>query len=447
MKTIQLKRVKDGEWEYLSEKTVLKNPLVLVFGNRYLLEKDTIYKEIRTLFKEGNIVFGSTSGNITSASVEDDNLTITAIEFEKSSYLIKTSNVLSSVSNSSSYNIGKDLITQFSQENLKHVFVVSEGSFINGSQLTKGMNAATDNNLLITGALCGDAARFEKTISSYNENPKSGEIVAIGLYGDSLEVSFSIRGGWTPFGPERIVTKSKDNVLFELDNKPALDLYKTYLGEKSKELPGAALLYPLKVKSTNDKQSIVRTILNINEEDNSMILAGDILENSKHSFLPLDKEIEMLNAYIKLEKMRLGADYQIEIKVKEGVALNSFYIPPMLIQPFIENAIIHGLGPQEGGEIIVLIEKVGPGVLKITISDTGIGREASMKKHAEWANPISKTSLGIENVRERIAIINKTYHFKLNFSIEDSFTTNGDSKGTKVQILLPKFDYVQEINP
>ena len=281
MKTIQLKRVKDGEWEYLSEKTVLKNPLVLVFGNRYLLEKDTIYKEIRTLFKEGNIVFGSTSGNITSASVEDDNLTITAIEFEKSSYLIKTSNVLSSVSNSSSYNIGKDLITQFSQENLKHVFVVSEGSFINGSQLTKGMNAATDNNLLITGALCGDAARFEKTISSYNENPKSGEIVAIGLYGDSLEVSFSIRGGWTPFGPERIVTKSKDNVLFELDNKPALDLYKTYLGEKSKELPGAALLYPLKVKSTNDKQSIVRTILNINEEDNSMILAGDILENSK----------------------------------------------------------------------------------------------------------------------------------------------------------------------
>ncbi len=175
-------------------------------------------------------------------------------------------------------------------------------------------------------------------------------------------------------------------------------------------------------------------------------LVRDILENSKYSFLPLDKEIEMLNAYIKLEKMRLGPAYQIEIKIKEGVELNSFYIPPMLIQPFIENAIIHGLGPQEGGEIIVLIEKVGPGVLKITISDTGIGREASMKKHSEWTNVTSKTSLGIENVRERIAIINKTYHFKLNFSIEDSFAKNGAVQGTKVQILLPKFDYVQEIN-
>ena len=92
---------------------------------------------------------------------------------------------------------------------------------------------------------------------------------------------FSINVGWTPFGPERIVTKSKGNILYELDNLPALDLYKKYLGEKSVDLPSAALLYPLNVKSKNNNQSIVRTILNINEEENSMILAGDIIENSK----------------------------------------------------------------------------------------------------------------------------------------------------------------------
>ena len=110
---------------------------------------------------------------------------------------------------------------------------------------------------------------------------KQGEIVAIGFYGETLEVTFSIHGGWTPFGPERIVTKSQSNILYELDNQPALDLYKKYLGEKAKELPGAALLYPLKLKSVDEKQSIVRTILNINEEDHAMILAGDIPENSK----------------------------------------------------------------------------------------------------------------------------------------------------------------------
>ncbi|MEO9570029.1 MAG: FIST N-terminal domain-containing protein [Polaribacter sp.] len=283
MKTVQLRKKNTADWEYLSEKIKLKEPLVLVFGNRFMLESKTIYKEIKEIFNDGHIIFGSASGDISTQSVNDDSLTITAIEFEKSSFLIKTTNILENNSSQEidSYNVGKNLITQLPKEGLKHVFVLSEGSFINGSQLTKGMNAATQDNLLITGALCGDAARFEKTIASYNENPKAGEIIAIGLYGKSLEVTFSINGGWTPFGPERIVTKSKGNVLYELDNLPALDLYKKYLGDKAKELPGAALLYPLNVKSEEDNNSIVRTILNIDESENSMILAGDIFENSK----------------------------------------------------------------------------------------------------------------------------------------------------------------------
>ncbi|WP_298509889.1 FIST N-terminal domain-containing protein [uncultured Kordia sp.] len=281
MKTVQLKKTKTSDWEYLSENRTLKNPLVLVFGNRYMLEDKGIYEEVKALFNDGEFVFGSTSGDITSQYVDDESITITAIEFEKSQFSIKTVNVLTDDAKIDSYETGKKLIEQFPAEGLKHVFIVSEGSFINGSQLTMGMNAATEENVLITGALCGDAARFEKTVASYNEIPKSGEIVAIGLYGETLDVSFAINGGWTPFGPERIVTKSEANVLYELDHKPALDLYKKYLGEKSKELPAAALLYPLKVKSTNEKQSIVRTILNINEAENSMILAGDILENSR----------------------------------------------------------------------------------------------------------------------------------------------------------------------
>lgn len=281
MKTVQLKKTTHSDWEYLSEDISLKKPLVLIFGNRYMLESETILQEVRTLFPDGELVFGSSSGDITSQYVDDESITITAIEFEKGYFEIKTANVFKNNVKADSYETGKNLINQLYKKGLKHVFIVSEGSFINGSQLTLGMNSATEDNVLITGALCGDAARFEKTLASHNELPKSGEIVAIGLYGDTLDVSFAINGGWTPFGPERIVTKSKANVLYEVDNQPALDLYKKYLGDKSKELPGAALLYPLKVKSTNEKQSIVRTILNINEEENSMILAGDILENSR----------------------------------------------------------------------------------------------------------------------------------------------------------------------
>ncbi|GAA3629419.1 FIST signal transduction protein [Flavivirga jejuensis] len=279
MKTVQLKKHKTADWNYLTENITLKKPLVLVFGNRYMLEDDTIFEDVKALYPDGHLVFGSTSGDITSNSVDDDSITVTAIEFEKSQFLIKTSNILNS--DLDSYKTGVDLVNQFPEKGLKYIFVLSEGSFINGSELTKGMNASIQNNILITGGLCGDAARFEKTVASYNENPKPGEIVAIGFYGETLEASFSIHGGWTPFGPERVVTKSESNVLYELDNQPALDLYKKYLGDKSNELPAAALLYPLNVKSLKEKQSFVRTILNINEKDNAMILAGDIPENSK----------------------------------------------------------------------------------------------------------------------------------------------------------------------
>lgn len=278
MKTVQLVK-KENTWEHLTANTALKKPLVLVLGNRFLLEAPNIYNEIKSMYPDGEIVFGSTSGDITSNAVNDNTITITATEFEKSSFLIKTSNIKDS--NLDSYKTGVNLVNQFPEEGLKYIFVLSEGSFINGSELTKGMNAATNNNVLVTGGLCGDAARFEKTIAAYNENPKPGEIIAIGFYGETLEVSFSIHGGWTPFGPERVVTKSNFNTLYELDNRPALDLYKKYLGEKSKELPAAALLYPLNVKSKEENQSFVRTILNINEDENAMILAGDIPENSK----------------------------------------------------------------------------------------------------------------------------------------------------------------------
>ena len=258
MKVNQLRLNKDHKWEYIGAKVDLKEPLVFVFGDRMLLEKETIYGEMRDLFPDGHIVFGSTSGNIISNEV-NNSISITAIEFEKSSFVINKCNVLNS--NLDSFKTGSDLIKQFDTENLKLVFILSEGSFINGSELTNGLNSASKSTVLITGGLCGDNDRFERTIASYDENPKSGEIIAIGFYGDTIDVSFSVHGGWIPFGPERIVTKSESNVLYELDGVPALDLYKKYLGNQSNELPGSALLYPLNVRLESSDKSFTRTIL------------------------------------------------------------------------------------------------------------------------------------------------------------------------------------------
>ncbi|UOB19072.1 FIST signal transduction protein [Abyssalbus ytuae] len=280
MKIVQGKKIKNNNWEFDFDVSELKNPLVLIFGNRFLLEDKNIYQEIKNMFPEGHLVFGSTSGEILSNNVFEGSITLTAIEFEKSTFVIKKENILTH--NKNAKQAGLSLIKQFKHEGLKHLFIISEGSCVNGSDLIEGVEAEIkDDMFAITGGLCGDDARFEKTLASYNEQPKQGEIVGIGFYGESMEITFANYGGWTPFGPVRTITKSEGNVLCEIDNTPALDIYKKYLGEKAEQLPQAALLYPLSVKAPGAERSIVRTILNIDEQKNCMILAGDVPVGSK----------------------------------------------------------------------------------------------------------------------------------------------------------------------
>lgn len=277
MKIEQSIKMAEEPFVFENKRKTLNNPLVLIFGDRFLLENDYFIDEVRSIYPKGHLVFGSTSGEISGANVFDNSLTITAIEFEKSHFLIKKRNVSDFGNND--YELGKSLLSAFPKENLKNIFLISDGSFVNGSSLISGFKSE-NNTVNISGGLCGDGDRFQRTLCSYNEPPKEGEVVAIGFYGDSLEISSASYGGWSTFGPERSVTKSKGNILFELDGKPALDLYKEYLGEKAKDLPKSALLYPLNV-CVDDQQAIVRTILNINETHNTMVLAGDIPEGSR----------------------------------------------------------------------------------------------------------------------------------------------------------------------
>lgn len=277
MKINQAKRLKGGVWEF-AQNEPLKEPLVLIFGDRYLLESKDLFNEVKELYPKGHLVFGSTSGEIMETNVYEESITLTAIEFEKTRFNIVSENVSN---HGDIEKLGLAISNRFDQEQLKHMFIVSDGSFVNGSGLIEGLESVKGFNASITGGLCGDGARFEKTLTSYNENPKQGEVVAIGFYGGDFEVSYANFGGWTPFGPERTITKSEGNVLFEIDGKPALDLYKMYLGDKADELPKAALLYPLTVQQNDESEPLVRTILNIDEAENSMILAGDVPMNAK----------------------------------------------------------------------------------------------------------------------------------------------------------------------
>lgn len=279
MKIVQAYKLEDKSWKYLLAKKELKNPLVLVFANRMLLEKSEVFDEIKKEFPYEHLVFGSTSGEIIDNNVFDDSIVVTAIEFEKSSFEIRTANILDY--NKDAKKLGKSLYEAIPKQNLKHLFVLSEGSFVNGSSLIEGLEENIKNAIPISGGMCGDDAKFEKTLASYKEQPKEGEVILIGFYGETLEISFSSFGGWSTFGPERIITKSEGNILYEIDDQPALDLYKKYLGDKADQLPQASLLYPLNVTPEGKREPVVRTILGIDNEKQSMTLAGDVPVNSK----------------------------------------------------------------------------------------------------------------------------------------------------------------------
>ncbi len=103
-----------------------------------------------------------------------------------------------------------------------------------------------------------------------------GAVAAVGFYGDRLRIGYGSLGGWDPFGPDRQVTRSVGNVLYELDGSSALELYKTYLGSHAANLPASGLLFPLSLRGEDGDQRVVRTILGTDEKAGSLIFAGDI---------------------------------------------------------------------------------------------------------------------------------------------------------------------------
>lgn len=246
--------------------------LSLVFGSRKLLDDPSIRKYLYTQLKR-NYVSVSTAGEIIGDSVSDDSLVITSIHFQSSKAAFARTNIKT---HSSSFDAGESLVGQLDEVGLTHILIFSDGTRVNGTELVEGMNHGIKKKVPITGGLAGDQELFRKTLVGINRNIRTGNIVAIGLYGQKIRIEHGSQGGWDSFGPDRLVTRSEANVLYELDDKPALDLYKRYLGSLAEKLPGSGLLFPLSIRPEGDQQSVVRTILSVNEKDQSMTFAGNI---------------------------------------------------------------------------------------------------------------------------------------------------------------------------
>jgi hypothetical protein len=280
MKVKQLLIDKNNNQRIISNRNDLKAEnvmLALAFAQRTLLEETLPYSNLKERYPNAEIVLCSSSGQISNDCNVEDDIVVTAISFDKTT--IKTTQIDILLDNNLD-ELGKKIKANLLSDDLKAILILSEGSFVNGTELINELIKQTNKSIPIFGGLAGDEYSFEKTVVGLNADATSVKIVAIGFYGNHIHFGFGSEGGWGDFGPEREVTKSEKNVLYKIDNRFALDLYKEYLGKYADELPGSSLYFPLSMKETPNSESVVRTILSIDEENKSMTFAGNIPEGS-----------------------------------------------------------------------------------------------------------------------------------------------------------------------
>jgi hypothetical protein len=234
--------------------------------------------ELRQRFPNALCCGCSTSGEILQGSVTDDSVVVAITRFAHTQV---RGLALPVASTEQSRKVAADLARQLYSQELAHILVLSDGLKVNGTQLAQGFRDALPEHVQVTGGLAGDGTHFGKTLVGLDDRIESEMVVAIGFYGNRIHVGYSSEGGWESFGPKRRITRSRDNILFELDGQPALDLYKRYLGDRAADLPATGLLYPLELlANTSEEKGLVRTILAVDEEQHSLTFAGDMPENS-----------------------------------------------------------------------------------------------------------------------------------------------------------------------
>ena len=248
--------------------------LAIVFGGAATPRAKEALAELAAVLPSAVRTGCSTAGEIAGGRVRDDSLTVAIARFDAVRLRKVTRSFAAGVDVSE---VGRSLGNELASDDLRAVLVLCDGLSANGSDLAAGIGASLPAGVEIAGGLAGDGDRFGSTWVLGDEGPIAGHVTVVGMYGEALQTGHGCHAGWSSFGPERTITRSQGNVLYELDGKPALSLYRTYLGERASGLPATALLFPLSVRHPDDDgMPVVRTILGMNEDEQSLRFAGNV---------------------------------------------------------------------------------------------------------------------------------------------------------------------------
>lgn len=264
-------------WSVTESDGPLAPSLVLYFAAPGTLDDGKRFAELKSAYPKAALLGCTTGGEIAAVDVHDGSVIATAIEFAHTEVKLAEDVV---TPGKTSFDIGVKIARSLPAEGLRNVFLLSDGTKVNGTELVAGVQHVLGREVCLTGGLAGDGAAFQSTKVGLNANPSTGKVVAVGFYGDRIRIGYGSVGGWDAVGPERVITRADGNTLFDLDGQPALDLYKQYLGAEVANLPASALLFPLRIHPKGQPaSSLVRTVVGVDEKQKAMIFAGTMPQN------------------------------------------------------------------------------------------------------------------------------------------------------------------------
>lgn len=272
----QVLHFQHGAWQVPADFAPDSYEVVFTFLDPDVARATNAFSELKTLLPNARVIGCTTGGEIANGQAYVGGGFAAALGFDNVSVQVVEADIQAA---SESFGIGEALANRFEGEELAGVFIVSDGARVNGSALVEGFRSVLGPHASINGGLAGDGDRFGETLVGCTGDLSPGKVVAVAFFGTGLRLRTGSFGGWEVFGPMRKITKSEGNTLYQLDNKSALELYKRYLGDEAEKLPGSALFYPLQVSNpANPADTVVRTILGIDEATGAMTFAGDMPE-------------------------------------------------------------------------------------------------------------------------------------------------------------------------
>lgn len=249
--------------------------VVFYFGGRHALADRSLYPSLRAAFPRAILTGCSTGGQIGGGGLSDETVVGLAMSMERSTVRLAR---LPISATEDSFAAGVQIGRELRAPDLAGVVILSDGLMVNGANLAAGIVSAVPPGTPIAGGMAGDGDRFESTLVGANCSPAEGVVAAVGFYGKHITLRAMGGGGWSAFGPRRLITRAAQNVLHELDGKPALELYTTYLGEEAAQLPASGLRFPMLIRDPSSGRELIRTLLSIGHPAGSITFAGNMPE-------------------------------------------------------------------------------------------------------------------------------------------------------------------------